>query len=1577
MAKRRLNKKFLIILVATVGVVGLGGVAIVKYRMSETPEQLTAMGELALKERKFVDGFKYLAKASQLSPTDAKLAVRAGMAARTAAAFDTQLSGQDVAYWQKALEIDPNDLDALKALMQHFDELSKLTNEKTLALQMLKEYAKRVVQLDATNKRAAAYVPLTTIQLWQSGAQVPDADLAEAIEQATALWKEDPSNSELPFFLALTYLGQGEKAALRGDAQLVRDSATKAAELAASARAGAPDNAIMQMRMGQIYRSLVRYDAIYRLGSRTEYQELEQQSLEQALSLVKADEPAYLEAAMEMAATYQRLNRRDMAEKVYRQAVERFPNEPQPRLALATLLSQDRATRNEAIEILAKPMDKGSVTLVGVRARQRDSLQMAIDLELTNIRMVAYTDEETSAAEKAALHTAVTAGLQNLSSRMGDSYQVLRLRGKWAYVQGNYVESIKLMGSAKTLGDGMRPQPQDLMEIYFLLARAYMQTGNTGPARELLQSVLARPGMTEGLPVRFLLAQVYKTEGNIEGVAREIAEMKRIAPGNPDVNRMELALMDRTNNLEAAREAYARLPEGTVPERLSKARNAAAINEWDEAIRVLTDGLRETPGESKLTQLLAQVYLAQNKPEEAKRVVNEAVAIHGTDEELQLFKRVLEAGSPEAIAEIQRSVVDETPDETLRALRRARMAQVSGAKAGISDEDRKSFEAEELKQLKLALELAPKSEPATERTRKAGDAAEQIFNYHLRRQQWPEAQEMLTVLTNMNRDQARGLLLKYRMEATKGDWDAALATAQALTREMDQFAQSWFTLGSAYYARGEYAQAIVHYTTALEKKKDYPDAYRGIIDSYYKMNRPEDAKRLIDDAVRVFPQDPMFREVALVHEMQYGDPEKVLAARAEAAKARPDDANAQLAHAQALMRVGQLRFAKGDTVGGNAMAEQAFDIASMMVGKLPASLEVHQVALQAAMGTQRPQRLEPMLKAFAEREEMKGRTEPQVLLADYYARMGELGSAEAALKKVMEFQNNSIDSRLLMANFYQQSRRFDDGLMVLAEAEAALAAGPKNDDTTRQRQVVQRQMVEMKIRAERLDEAETAIRKMMADAPDDPTLSNLLTFTLLNQRKYDEVLVQSGRTLAMRPDDLQAVLYRGLARLRMPRGEVRAAVEDLEKVRTAAPGNLENRLALAEAYRRLDEGTASVAELQAAMRLSPQNKQIRLQLVDWLSKSVPPRWQEVERLLSESRALPAFASDPDFHLAEAVMWLARGDAVRAIAASQMAMKDSGGNPVYAQQYLNVLLNTRRFSQVLSETDQLLAGGASASWVFDARGAAKFGLEDRAGALAEFDRALELANTAKDDGAVDATVRAMARTVGVKEAITRIADRAKTDYRWRMVLATFYLADNDFSNAVATIDAVMPEAEKMTATEKETLYRLAGSIYLTHKPEPLADKAADAFRRLLQLTPNDIGSLNNMAVILVDMVKPPLPAEALVYSQRAIDLMQASGLRNHLLMDTHGWVLAANQRYSEAINQMEAAVAIESFAEGHVHLGVAYTRINSLVEARNQLELAKQRLATTPDAMVAGKLERALAELTKAEEKAKADGVRPG
>ena len=66
------------------------------------------------------------------------------------------------------------------------------------------------------------------------------------------------------------------------------------------------------------------------------------------------------------------------------------------------------------------------------------------------------------------------------------------------------------------------------------------------------------------------------------------------------------------------------------------------------------------------------------------------------------------------------------------------------------------------------------------------------------------------------------------------------------------------------------------------------DALRGLVECSYAQGKNDDAKRYIDTGRRIAPNSEVFKEFELNHELNYGDPQKVIIPRMEAVKTAPE-----------------------------------------------------------------------------------------------------------------------------------------------------------------------------------------------------------------------------------------------------------------------------------------------------------------------------------------------------------------------------------------------------------------------------------------------------------------------------------------------------------------------------------------------------------------------------------------------------------------------------------------------------------------------------------------------------------------
>ena len=257
--------------------------------------------------------------------------------------------------------------------------------------------------------------------------------------------------------------------------------------------------------------------------------------------------------------------------------------------------------------------------------------------------------------------------------------------------------------------------------------------------------------------------------------------------------------------------------------------------------------------------------------------------------------------------------------------------------------------------------------------------------------------------------------------------------------------------------------------------------------------------------------------------------------------------------------------------------------------------------------------------------------------------------------------------------------------------------------------------------------------------------------------------------------------------------------------------------------------------------------------------------------------------------------------------------------------------------------------------------------DPAKALAEFDEALQLTDAAGDGNSAEFVLRSMAGsvarvepngagpgkrvTIGFDEAIKRtLPAQNDPSNRWRLLLASLYRGKGDFADAVKIVEAMLADPANKPADRRVPVLRAATDVYQNSSTPDYA-RARAAFQELLTLAPDDITSLNNFAYMLAESVRPPEPAQAKKYSERAYELSRMSGSPNDLIFDTHAWVLIQNggTDLPNGIKILQDVVQRQpELIDAHYHLGEGYLKQSQPSKALAKIELNKAR-GTRPQA----------------------------
>jgi len=148
-----------------------------------------------------------------------------------------------------------------------------------------------------------------------------------------------------------------------------------------------------------------------------------------------------------------------------------------------------------------------------------------------------------------------------------------------------------------------------------------------------------------------------------------------------------------------------------------------------------------------------------------------------------------------------------------------------------------------------------------------------------------------------------------------------------------------------------------------------------------------------------------------------------------------------------------------------------------------------------------------------------------------------------------------------------------------------------------------------------------------------------------------------------------------------------------------------------------------------------------------------------------------------------------------------------------------------------------------------------------------------------------------------------------------------------------VDGAIEALEQATAAEPRLVadQSLLATLYLSRNQY---DKAVERYRKVVEITPNDVMALNNLAYTLA--VQQNSPQEALPFAQRAVAL----AAKEPVIRDTLAWVQHLLKDDAEAMSSARIASAgAPANADVRWHTAVILAANNELADAQAELDAA--------------------------------------
>jgi tetratricopeptide (TPR) repeat protein len=219
------------------------------------------------------------------------------------------------------------------------------------------------------------------------------------------------------------------------------------------------------------------------------------------------------------------------------------PDDQQLRLAYAEQLAAGGGGARgklAALDVLDQPFSSAGMT--GPRAYLVRELQIRTLAMAANLRLDLMVNNR-NVADRAQLRASVEDAIGRIAQLDGEGPRVLRLRGKLLRIDGRTVEAIQTLEKARALHEAPGAgggQSIDHWEVVDMLAHAYIETGQTGRAAELLTELVNRfPGYDPG---RLLLAAVLIKVGKTDEARPHVEYLAKRKPNDPEVLKLQLQL---------------------------------------------------------------------------------------------------------------------------------------------------------------------------------------------------------------------------------------------------------------------------------------------------------------------------------------------------------------------------------------------------------------------------------------------------------------------------------------------------------------------------------------------------------------------------------------------------------------------------------------------------------------------------------------------------------------------------------------------------------------------------------------------------------------------------------------------------------------------------------------------------------------------------------------------------------------------------------------------------------------------------------------------------------------------------
>ncbi len=530
------------------------------------------------------------------------------------------------------------------------------------------------------------------------------------------------------------------------------------------------------------------------------------------------------------------------------------------------------------------------------------------------------------------------------------------------------------------------------------------------------------------------------------------------------------------------------------------------------------------------------------------------------------------------------------------------------------------------------------------------------------------------------------------------------------------------------------------------------------------------------------------------------------------------------------------------------------------------------------------------------------------LLARYRLQANNLNGAVQAYREGITREDESLPlTRELAGLLFQRG-----------ESDLATTLYQKLNQRFPEEEFVTLRLVESLLRANRLDDARTFLDEQTTQ---DATTLLLRSQLVLQEGDRDGSLELVQQSLQLNPDSVPALIRR--ANL-VAFDDPDQALIDLDRALTLDPSQTAARLLLSDVHRRSGNYIDAVRELQNILNREPLQTQARQKLIDLhlrtgepqLARAVAQEGLQLQPQNTLWHRLAARVAVTQGRASDAVQNLREAFAIQPNAANLGAL-------------LALLADNDRPDLALNLIDQNPELTAAEPTIQAIRAQALAMTGSREASQRVFTRALERASNYPEMNAIADRVQ---RSFDIETAIDLLVNTTRGREPLWSELAAARLETNDgrYDEAVSRLRALEGRIEgEPDALRFQMLTLLGRALQLS---DAFVD-ARVAYEEVLKIQPSDLLTLNNLAFLLGNNLgEPELAVE---YAQRAVNLAP----QNPNTLDTLGWVQYQAGLVDEARRTLELSISFGRLPVNQYHLAVVLADQGSVAAARDLLEQA--------------------------------------